>query len=116
MSGRADLDKAAEGLMHGSFGFGGQKCASNSRAYIQRDVYDGFVEQLRAMAEEIVIGDPSEQGVYLGPLINDAAGERYEGAVAEARSAGRIVTGGEKLTGGIHDRGNYVRPTVVEVP
>ncbi len=112
----ADLDKAAEGLMHGSFGFGGQKCASTSRAYVQRDVYDEFVELLRAKTDEIVIGDPREQGVYLGPLINDAAGERYEGAVAEARSVGRIVTGGERLTGGIFDRGNYVRPTVVEAP
>lgn len=116
VSDKADLDKAAEGLMHGSFGFGGQKCASTSRAYIQRAVYDEFVEALRTKTEEIVIGDPIDQGVYLGPLINDAAGERYDGAVAEARSVGRIVTGGERLSGGLFDRGNYVRPTIVEAP
>jgi 1-pyrroline-5-carboxylate dehydrogenase len=116
VSGRADLDKAAEGLMHGAFGFGGQKCASTSRAYVQRGVYDEFVELLRAKTDAIAIGDPREQGVYLGPAINDAAGERYEGAVAEARAVGRIVTGGERLTGGIFDRGNYVRPTIVEAP
>ena len=74
VSDKADIDKAAEGVMHGAFGFGGQKCASNSRSYIQRSVYPEFVDALRAMAEEIVIGDPRERGVYLGPLINDAAG------------------------------------------
>ncbi|MEX0985807.1 MAG: aldehyde dehydrogenase family protein [Actinomycetota bacterium] len=116
VTGEADLAKAAEGVMHGAFGFGGQKCASNSRSYIQRSVYDEFVERLRSMAEDIVIGDPADKGVYLGPLINDAAGERYVNAVAEARSAGTVVTGGEKLDGGVFDRGNYVRPTVVEVP
>jgi 1-pyrroline-5-carboxylate dehydrogenase len=113
---KADLDKAAEGIMHGAFGFGGQKCASNSRSYIQQRVYDEFVELLRIKAEAITIGDPREEGVYLGPLINDQAGDRYATAVEEARSAGRVVTGGERLTGGLFDRGNYVRPTVVEVP
>ena len=79
-------------------------------------MYPEFVEQLRSMAEDIVIGDPSERGVYLGPLINDAAGDRYAAAVDEARATGTVLTGGERLTGGVHDRGNYVRPTVVEVP
>jgi 1-pyrroline-5-carboxylate dehydrogenase len=116
VSARADLDKAAEGIMHGAFGFGGQKCASNSRSYIQRAVYDEFVELLRTKAEDIVIGDPREEDVYLGPLINDDAGARYEKAVAEAQVAGRVLTGGERLTGGLFDRGNYVRPTIVEVP
>ena len=113
---KADLEKAAEGIMHGAFGFGGQKCASNSRSYIHRSVYGEFVDLLRARAEEIVIGDPIDRSVYLGPLINDAAGERYVSAVAEARAVGTVVTGGERLTGGIHDRGNYVQPTIVEVP
>jgi 1-pyrroline-5-carboxylate dehydrogenase len=116
VSDKADLDKAAEGMMHGSFGFGGQKCASTSRAYIQRSVYEEFVDLVRSKAEDLVIGNPLEKGVYLGPLINDAAGERYEAAVAEARAVGRIVTGGERLTGGFYDRGNYVQPTIVEAP
>jgi 1-pyrroline-5-carboxylate dehydrogenase len=116
VSGKAEIDKAAEGVMHGSFGFGGQKCASTSRAYIQRAVYGDFVDALRAKAEDIVIGNPLDEGVYLGPLINDAAGERYAGAVAEAGTVGRIVAGGEKLTGEAYDRGNYVRPTIVEAP
>ena len=116
VSDKADLEKAAEGIMHGAFGFGGQKCASNSRSYIHRSVYGEFVDLLRAKAEEIVIGDPIDRNVYLGPLINDAAGDRYVSAVAEARAVGTVVTGGERLTGGIHDRGNYVQPTIVEVP
>jgi 1-pyrroline-5-carboxylate dehydrogenase len=116
VSDKADLDKAAEGIMRGAFGFGGQKCASNSRSYIQRSIYEAFVDLLRVKTEAITVGDPREEGVFLGPLINDEAGDRYAIAVEEARSIGRVVTGGERLTGGLFDRGNYVRPTIVEVP
>ncbi len=116
VSDRADLDKATDGVMHGAFGFGGQKCASNSRSYIHRSVYDEFVTMLRSKAEQIVIGDPRERGVYLGPLINDEAGTRFGVAVAEAREVGSVLTGGERLAGGVFDRGNYVQATMVEVP
>ena len=116
VSDKADLDKATDGVMHGAFGFGGQKCASNSRCYIHRSVYDEFVSMLRAKAEQIVIGDPRERGVYLGPLINDEAGTRFGVAVAEAREVGTVITGGERLTGDLFDRGNYVQPTIVEAP
>jgi 1-pyrroline-5-carboxylate dehydrogenase len=116
VSDKADLDKAAEGIMRGAFGFGGQKCASNSRSYIQRSIYEAFVDLLRVKTEAITVGDPREENVFLGPLINDEAGDRYATAVEEARSIGRVVTGGERLSGGLFDRGNYVRPTIVEVP
>ena len=65
--------------MHGSFGFGDRVRLDLPRVR-QREVYDRFVDLLRAKTDEMTIGDPREQGIYLGPLINDAAGERYEGA------------------------------------
>ena len=116
VSKHADLDKASDGVMRSAFGFGGQKCSANSRVYVEREVYDDFLAQLKAKTEAIKIGDPLERDVYLGPVINDAAIETYEEAVEEARKVGTVVTGGERVTDGDLARGKFVRPTVVEVP
>ena len=113
---KADLDKASDGVMRSAFGFGGQKCSANSRVYVERAVYDDFVQALKTKTEAIKVGDPLNRDVYLGPVINGAAIETYEQAVEEARRDGTVVTGGERLKDGDLARGNFVAPTVVEVP
>ncbi|MEA2557335.1 MAG: hypothetical protein QOG88_873, partial [Actinomycetota bacterium] len=101
----ADLDKASDGVLRSAFGFGGQKCSANSRVYVDREVYDDFVAQLKEKTEAIKVGDPLKRDVYLGPLINDAAVETYQEAVEEARKSGSVITGGERLTEGDMARG-----------
>ncbi|MGZ8565676.1 MAG: aldehyde dehydrogenase family protein [Actinomycetota bacterium] len=112
----ADLDKATDGVMRSAFGFGGQKCSANSRVYVEREVYEDFVDLLKEKTERIVVGDPLEKEVYLGPVINEAAVETFERAVEEAKKSGRVIAGGERLTHGDYERGTFVQPTVVEVP
>ncbi|MGE5227455.1 MAG: aldehyde dehydrogenase family protein [Planctomycetaceae bacterium] len=112
----ADLDKATDGVLRSAFGYGGQKCSANSRVYVERDVYDDFVDLLKDKTEKITIGNPLDKDVYLGPVINEAAVETFERAAEEARKSGRIITGGERLTDGEFAKGTYVQPTVVEVP
>ena len=112
----ADLDKATDGVMRSAFGFGGQKCSAASRVFVEREVYDDFVAQLKEKTEKIKIGNPLERDVYLGPLINQAAIDTFEEAALEARTVGTIVTGGERLTDGEFAKGTFVQPTVVEVP
>jgi 1-pyrroline-5-carboxylate dehydrogenase len=112
----ADLDKATDGVMRSAFGLQGQKCSANSRVYVERPVYDEFVALLKKKTDEIVIGNPLEQGVYLGPVINEAAVETFKEAAAEAKASGEIISGGEVLSEGDFARGTYVQPTVVHVP
>ncbi len=112
----ADLDKATDGVLRSAFGYGGQKCSACSRVYVEREVHDAFLDQLKAKTEKIKIGDPIERDVYLGPVINGSAVRTFEEAVDEARKNGTVVTGGEVLTDGDLARGNFVQPTVVEVP
>jgi 1-pyrroline-5-carboxylate dehydrogenase len=116
VSEKADLDKATDGVLRSAFGYGGQKCSANSRVYVERGVYDDFVRTLKEKTEAIKVGNPLERDVYLGPVINDTAVKTYEEAVDEARRDGTVVTGGERLTDGDMARGNFVAPTVVEVP
>ncbi len=112
----ADLDKATDGVMRSAFGFGGQKCSANSRVYVEREVYDDFLDLLKTKTEAIKVGNPLDKDVYLGPVINEGAVETYERAVEEARKSGRVIAGGERLTEGDFARGTYVQPAVVEVP
>jgi 1-pyrroline-5-carboxylate dehydrogenase len=112
----ADLEEAAEGVMRASFGFGGQKCSANSRVYVERPVHDEFVRQLVEKTERLVVGDPLPRSAFLGPIIDQAAVDRHQQAVAEARRDGVVFTGGEHLTEGALARGFYVEPTVVGLP
>ncbi len=112
----ADLDEAAEGILRAAFGFGGQKCSANSRVYVERPVHDEFVRLLVDKTRKLVIGDPMERAVSMGPVIDQQAVDRHQQAVAEARRDGTVFAGGEHLTGGAYDRGFYVEPTVVGVP
>jgi 1-pyrroline-5-carboxylate dehydrogenase len=110
---KADLDEAAEGVMRAAFGLSGQKCSANSRVYVERPVYDRFLGLLLDKAKAIAVGDPLQRQNWMGPVINEKAIARYEAAVADARSAGAVALGGERLSGGPYDQGFFVAPTIV---
>ena len=117
VSAKADLDEAAEGVARGAFGFSGQKCSATSRVYVERPVYEEFVQKLISRAEAIRVGNPLEREVFTGPVIDDAAVKRFTEAVAEVkRSGGSVLTGGERMRDGGLEKGSYVAPTVVEAP
>jgi 1-pyrroline-5-carboxylate dehydrogenase len=113
VSSSADLDLAAEGVLRAAFGFSGQKCSACSRVYVERPVYDEFAAMLADKARALRVGDPTERGVFMGPVIDRAAVARFQEAVEEARKDGRVLAGGEVLDGGDLPDGNYVAPTVV---
>src|SRR3954467_7739950 len=112
VSRHADLDEAAEGIMRSAFGFGGQKCSANSRVYVEKQVHDELVRLLVQKTEQITIGDPTKRENWLGPVINDRAVRRYIQSVGEARTDGRLLIGGERVTENGLDSGFFVAPTV----
>ena len=116
VSAKADLDKATDGVLRSAFGFGGQKCSAASRVYVEREVYDDFVRLLKEKVEKIKVGDPLVRENWLGPVINADAVATFEEASEEARKNGTIVAGGSRIVEGDLGRGNFVQPTVVEVP
>src|SRR3954467_11872229 len=93
----ADLDAAAEGVMRSAFSLQNQKCSATSRVYVEREVIDPFLERLIARTRAIRMGDPTERDIFFGPVINQRAVERFEGAVAQARTEGSILLGGTRL-------------------
>jgi 1-pyrroline-5-carboxylate dehydrogenase len=111
----ADLDKAAEGVVRGAFGFSGQKCSATSRVYVHRDVSSRFRELLAGKTRNLVVGDPAKRESYTGPVINQRAYDAYRSYVEEARAGGgRILEGGRVLTEGALANGYFVAPTLVD--
>src|SRR5262245_24416196 len=111
---KADLDRAAEGLVRSAFGLSGEKCSACSVVYVEKAVAPALLERLKARADALAIGNPEERRTFMGPVINQAAVERFHKAVKAARAKGRIVHGGERLTGGLFDKGHFIAPTIVE--
>ena len=109
VSAKADLDKAALGVMRSAFGLTGQKCSACSRVYVDAAVKDEFLGKLVDLTAEINIGDPTAAATYMGPIINETAYSAYQQYVDEMQ-AGDILTGGETLPIG---DGYFVAPTVV---
>ena len=109
----ADLDVAVSGVLRSAFGLSGQKCSATSKAYVARDVLQGFLDALAAATDKLVVGDPRARDTFVGPVIDAAAVERFNAAAKDAAAAGSIVRGGEQLAGGLFDRGTYVAPTIV---
>jgi acyl-CoA reductase-like NAD-dependent aldehyde dehydrogenase len=107
----ADLQAAASRIALFSNYQAGQSCISVQRVLVHADVYDEFVSELVAAVEKLPTGDPTADGVQVGPVINEAAAERIVSWVDEARSAGASL-----LTGGTRE-GLTVAPTVLaDVP
>ena len=111
----ADLDKAADGVKASAFGLQGQKCSACSRVYVENTVREAFTDALVEKTLNVRIGNPLEKDVWLGPVISETAYDRYRTAIAQAvDDGGAVLTGGERLSGGLFDRGFYVEPTVID--
>ncbi len=110
----ADLGKAVEGVARSAFGFGGQKCSACSRVYVERPVYDEFLERLVERTRGLKIGDPAERDTFVGPVIDEGAQARFAEAAERAKREGTVRAGGETLREGAFARGHFVAPTIVD--
>ena len=116
VSRRADLDRAATGIVRSAFGLSGQKCSACSRVYVERPVAAALRERLRALSEAVKIGDPTDRANWMGPVINAAAFGRYAKCVENLRSHGQVLSGGRQLVEGALARGYFCAPTLASAP
>src|SRR2546428_6652394 len=109
----ADLEKAAEGVLRASFGYGGQKCSACSRVYVQKNIANQFMEKLVSKTKSIKIGYPWHKDVFLGPVINEDAVKKFQRASDIAKKDGKVVFGGSVLKESDYQHGYFVEPTIV---
>ena len=109
----ADLELATRGIVFAAAGTCGQRCTTARRLVVHESIVDDLVARLLAVYDRLPIGDPRADGVLVGPLIDEAALEAMQQALAQARAAGGRVHGGERVTEGVPAGGFYVRPAIV---
>jgi 1-pyrroline-5-carboxylate dehydrogenase len=117
VSQNADLERATLGIVRSAFGLQGQKCSACSRVFVEEPVYEALVDRMVSMTEELVVGDPTERHVYMGPVINQGAFNDYQNYAEELSQAGTFLTGGKVLAGDPYGQGYFCPPTLVaDVP
>ncbi len=104
----ADIDAAVDGAMISKYRNSGQTCICANRMFVQSGVYDRFLEKFTPAVQEQKVGPGTEQGVSIGPLINNEALEKVERLIGDAVQKGaRVLTGGQAL------QGTFFQPTVI---
>jgi len=106
----ANLDLAMRAIAFGAAGTAGQRCTTTRRLFVQKGIAPRLLGRLTQAYHSIKVGDPLEDGVLMGPLIDAGAVAAFERAVAAAvAQGGQVLCGGRRL-----DRpGHFVEPTVI---
>lgn len=93
----ANINDAVESLVKGAFTFAGQVCVSAQRIYVQKDIYETFIETYIPLVEKLTVGDPLDENTNVGPMITEEAAIRAENWLKEATDAGaKILIGGKR--------------------
>jgi aldehyde dehydrogenase (NAD+) len=112
----AKLDLAQRAITFSAVGTAGQRCTSLRRLLVHETIYDKLVPALKSLYAKLPIGNPLEQGTLIGPLIDKAAFENMERALAAAKDEGGKITGGGRVLADKNPNAYYVHPAIVEMP
>ncbi|MBE0508072.1 MAG: NAD-dependent succinate-semialdehyde dehydrogenase [Marinospirillum sp.] len=106
----ADLDAAVEGAIISKYRNAGQTCVCANRIYVQAGVYDAFAQKFTAAVAALNVGSGLDEGVHLGPLIDQRAVEKVENHLQDAISkGGKLLLGGKRHALGA----TFFEPTII---
>ena len=109
----ARKDNAINGIMASIFGATGQSCIAGSRLYLQEDIYQDYLDELKKRTEAIKIGDPLSASTQLGPLATLKQLKNIQEKIQQTiEQGGKIITGGKKVSS--FKNGYYFEPTIIE--
>jgi aldehyde dehydrogenase (NAD+) len=114
---KANLSLSLKGVAFGAMATAGQRCTTTRRIIVQDKIYKEFISRLKVIYSNVKVGNPRENGVLVGPLIDDQAVKNFDKAVEVARKeGGKVLVGGKHTTIRGLEGGYYVQPTVIEMP
>ena len=109
----ARKDNAINGIMASIFGATGQSCIAGSRLYLQEEIYQDYLDELKKRTQAIKIGDPMSTTTQLGPLATLRQLENIQEKIQQTtEQGGKIITGGKKVSS--FKNGYYFEPTIIE--
>lgn len=111
----ADLEMSLVGAVFGAVGTAGQRCTSTRRLIIHESVYDAFRDKLVKAYGQLKIGNPLDENIHVGPLIDKEAVKNYLGSIEKCKEeGGNFVVDGGVLEGEGYESGCYVKPCIAE--
>lgn len=115
LSQHADLKLALPAIVFGAVGTAGQRCTTTRRLIIHESIYDTVKEKLVSAYSSLKIGDPLNEQNHVGPLIDlDAVCAMQNALTMLKEEGGKILFGGEVLSGKGYETGTYVKPAICE--
>ncbi len=108
----ADVDLATDGILWSAFGTTGQRCTAASRVVVERAVVEPLLERLSARARGLRLGSGLDEGVDVGPLINEGALDKVGRYIEIGQREGELVVGGEPASTGDLAHGHFFAPTI----
>ena len=112
----ADLDMAVRAVAFAAAGTAGQRCTSARRLIVHSCIHAELLARLKIAYASFKIAAPDAPGTLLGPLIDQAAFETMQAALAQARQEGGTVTGGERVLQEQYPQAFYVSAALVDMP
>jgi RHH-type proline utilization regulon transcriptional repressor/proline dehydrogenase/delta 1-pyrroline-5-carboxylate dehydrogenase len=103
----AEPDETVKGILESALGYQGQKCSACSRVIVIEEIYEELLLRLKAAMESIRIGDPADPGVFMGPVIDEAAVKKIRGYIERGRKDGAHFLGREA-----DGNGHFVGPVI----
>lgn len=111
----ADMEMAVRAIVFGAVGTAGQRCTTTRRIIVHKDMHKPLSESLIKAYKQVKIGNPLEHDTLMGPLIDrEAADAMQQGLKILRDQGGKVLYGGEVLSGGIFDTGTYVTPCICD--
>ncbi|MDP3069869.1 MAG: aldehyde dehydrogenase family protein [Opitutaceae bacterium] len=111
----ADLKLALRAILFGAVGTAGQRCTSTRRLIVHASIVTKLTKKLIEAYRQVRVGNPLDPETLMGPLIDLGAAEAWVQAIATAKQhGGRVLAGGQRLTGAARAGGFYVSPCLIE--
>lgn len=111
----ADMGLAVESTLQGAFGSTGQRCTATSRAIVVDSIADEFVKRLAERTATLKVGNGAEPGISMGPSVDESQFKTVLKYLEIGKKEGaKVVCGGDRLTGGIYDKGLFSAPTIFD--
>ncbi len=110
----ADIEQALAGVLFGIFSSTGQSCIAGARLFVERPIYDQFVERLVAATQRLRVGHPFEADTQVAPMVHFDHRDSVAEHVRRAREEGaEVLIGGGAPEGAAFDKGAYYLPTIL---
>ncbi len=114
---KANIELSLKGVAFGALATAGQRCTTTRRLIVDEGIYNKFLPRLKDIYRKVKVGNPLEEGVLVGPLIDGDAVSNFLGAIERAKKeGGKVLVGGKAVKVKGLEGGFYVEPTIIEMP